>query len=74
MNIHANPAIPEATNTHAAASAEPMQRPDHKAKSHPRPSPKVLRRQKWHRPRRVAVDHELVLLEISAMQRAVGAL
>ena len=53
---------------------EPMPKPDYKAKRHSRPSPKVLRRQKWHKPRRVAVDHELVLLEISAMQRAAGVL
>jgi len=53
---------------------EPMPKPDYKAKRHSRPSPKVLRRQKWHKPRRVVVDYELVLLEISAMQPAVGAL
>lgn len=71
MNIHTNL---DATNPHCAGSPEPMPKPDHKAKRHPRPSPKVLRRQKWHKPRRIAVDHELVLLEISAMQRAAGAL
>lgn len=54
------------------AGPVPMHKPDHKGKSHPKPSPKVLRRQKWHKPRRVVVDYELVLLEISAMQRAAG--
>lgn len=74
MNIHTNPAKLEATNLHCAGSLEPMPKPDYKAKRHSRPSPKVLRRQKWHKPRRVAVDHELVLLETSAMQRAAGVL
>lgn len=74
MNSHTNLEAPEVTNPHCACSLEPMLKPDHKAKRHSRPSPKVIRRQKWHKPRRVAVDHELVLLEISAMQRAAGAL
>lgn len=56
------------------AGPAPMYKRDHKAAKHPKPSPKVLRRQKWHKQRRVAVDHELVLLEISRMQRAAGVL
>jgi len=38
MNVHTNPAAPEATNTHVAASAEPMPKPDYKAKRHPKPN------------------------------------
>lgn len=42
MNAHTNldTTNPEATNTHCAGSVEPMQRPDHKAKRHPRPKNK----------------------------------
>lgn len=38
MNIHTNPEAPEVTNTHCAGSVEPMHRPDHKAKRHPKPN------------------------------------
>lgn len=44
MNIHTNPEAPEVTNTHCAGSVEPMTRPDHKAKKHPRPAGKPKRK------------------------------
>lgn len=55
------------------AGPEPMYRPDLRAKPHPRPE-KRLRIAKRNKPLRVVVDHELVLLEISRMQRAAGVL
>lgn len=38
---------------HPAGSIERMRRPDLRAKKNTKPAPKVLRRQKWHKPSRV---------------------